>query len=79
MLVIGGMVNGKKLYGRWTGLDIANLADGRDLPVHTDFRLVFAEVLFKLFGYDPTDRKAVNYMFPGWTNRGRSLGLLKQL
>ena len=75
MLVIGGMVNGKRMYGRWTGLDIANLADGRDLPVHTDFRLVFAEVLYRLFRYDST---AVDF-FPGWRNRGRPLGLLKQL
>jgi len=79
MLVIGEMVNGNRMYGRWTGLDVANLADGRDLPVYTDFRLVFAEVLYKLFGYDPTAPQAVKYMFPGWTNRGRSLGLLKQL
>ncbi len=41
--------------------------------------LVFAEVLYKLFGYDPTAPQAVKYMFPGWTNRGRSLGQLKQL
>jgi len=41
--------------------------------------LVFAEVLYKLFGYDPTAPQAVKYMFPGWTNRGRSPGLLKQL
>ncbi|MCH7799498.1 MAG: DUF1501 domain-containing protein [Planctomycetes bacterium] len=79
MLVIGEMVNGNRMYGRWTGLDVANLADGRDLPVYTDFRLVFAEVLVKLFGYDPPDARAVNDMFPGWNNRGRSLGLLKQL
>ncbi len=76
MLAIGAMVNGMRMYGRWTGLDVADLADGRDLPVNTDFRLVFAEVLYRLFRYDST---AGTGFFPGWGNPGRPLGLFKQL
>lgn len=57
MLAIGGtdeqpLVNGGNLYGKWTGLDRRALIDGRDLPVHVDFRQVFAEALLKLFKFD---------------------------
>ncbi len=52
MLAVGGMVNGPQVYGRFTGLEKERLYRGRDLPVHTDFRSVFAESLHALFGYD---------------------------
>jgi len=73
------MVNGNRMYGRWTGRDVANLADGRDLPVYTDFRLVFAEVPYTLFGDDPTAPRAVDDMVPGRHRRSRALGLLEKL
>jgi uncharacterized protein (DUF1501 family) len=44
MLVVGPGVQGG-VHGRWTGLDPENLYEGRDLPVHTDFRSVLSEVL----------------------------------
>jgi uncharacterized protein (DUF1501 family) len=44
MFVLGGNVNGGKVYGRWPGLAAANLVDG-DLAVTTDYRAVMAEIL----------------------------------
>ena len=44
MLVLGGRVQGSRVYGDWIGLDKKNLHDGRDLPVTTDYRDVFYEV-----------------------------------
>lgn len=52
MLAIGGKVKGGQVYGRWTGLDPKHLYEQRDLPVHTDFRVVFAETLHRQFGFD---------------------------
>jgi uncharacterized protein (DUF1501 family) len=52
MLAIGGKVNPKAVYGKWTGLADNQLYDRRDLPVHTDFRIVFAEALRDTFGFD---------------------------
>lgn len=52
MFAVGGMVNGRQVLGKWTGLDPARLYEKRDLPVHTDFRNIFAETLHKLHGYD---------------------------
>lgn len=43
--LMGGRLNGGKIYGNWTGLDEAALYKKRDLPVTTDFRAVFSEVL----------------------------------
>ena len=45
MFVLGGPVKGGKVYGEWPGLDQAQLYEGRDLALTTDFRDVFAEVL----------------------------------
>ncbi|HEX3429313.1 MAG TPA: DUF1501 domain-containing protein [Rhizomicrobium sp.] len=45
MWVMGGPVNGGKIYGNWPGLDEEELHEGRDLAVTTDFRGVLAGVL----------------------------------
>jgi uncharacterized protein (DUF1501 family) len=50
MLVLGNSVRGGKVYGEWKGLSNANLNEGRDLAVTTDFRDVFAEVSAKHLG-----------------------------
>jgi len=52
MLLIGGGVRGGKLHGHWRGLDPKVLADGRDLPVTTDFRDVMAACLASRFGFE---------------------------
>ena len=44
MFVIGGGVKGKKVFGKWPGLEAGQLHEGRDLALTTDFRTVFAEV-----------------------------------
>jgi len=60
MLAMGNMLNGGNFYGKWNGM--ADTNGGRFLPVHTDFRSVYAESLYKLFGfnYSQTD------IFPGY-------------
>jgi uncharacterized protein (DUF1501 family) len=47
MLVLGGNVNGGKLYGNWPGLQQWHLTAGGDLAVTTDYRQVLAEILVK--------------------------------
>ncbi|MEY2860911.1 MAG: hypothetical protein RL392_1369 [Pseudomonadota bacterium] len=48
--VMGNQVNGGRWHGQWTGLAQANLHEGRDLPVHHDFRGVLAQVLRSSMG-----------------------------
>jgi uncharacterized protein (DUF1501 family) len=44
MWVLGGKVNGGKVYGDWQGMEEDRLHEGRDLPVTTDFRQVLAQI-----------------------------------
>ncbi|HEX8956632.1 MAG TPA: DUF1501 domain-containing protein [Burkholderiaceae bacterium] len=44
MWVLGGKVNGGKVYGDWQGMEENRLHEGRDLPVTTDFRQVLAQI-----------------------------------
>ena len=72
MLVMGGPVRGGRVYGRWPGLDVAHLVDGRDLAVTTDFRDLFAEVAIRHLGVPPTTA-----LFPGFAiDPTRSPGVL---
>lgn len=53
MLALGGRVRGGRVLlrdGKWPGLAPANLDGGHDLRVTTDFRDVFAEVLYRHMG-----------------------------
>ena len=52
MWVMGGPVNGGKIYGNWPGLDEDELHEGRDLAVTTDFRSVIADLLKTHFRFD---------------------------
>ena len=80
MLAMGGMVNGKQIHGKWLGLQKKVLADGRDLPVTTDFRAVFDEVLLKLFRFETAKAKSGrNDFFPGRWTAQKHLGFLEQL
>lgn len=45
MWVMGGPVRGRRVYARWPGLSQAELYQGRDLPVTTDFREPISRVL----------------------------------
>jgi len=64
MLVMGGKVRGKKVHGTWKGLADADLFEKRDLPVTTDHRDVFAEILRTHLGV--TD---LSLVFPGYAPR----------
>ncbi|HEY4216648.1 MAG TPA: DUF1501 domain-containing protein [Gemmatimonadaceae bacterium] len=72
MFVIGGDVKGKKVHGRWPGLEANQLNEGRDLALTTDFRSVFSEVAFKHLGAAKMDA-----VFPGYEGtQSKWLGIL---
>lgn len=63
LLVLGGPVNGRKLYGQWLGLDPVVLAPYfGDVPVTTDFRRVFSELMIRRMG-----NNKLSQIFPGYT------------
>jgi uncharacterized protein (DUF1501 family) len=61
MLVMGGSVRGKRVAGRWPGLDPAARFEGRDVAVTTDFRDLFGEVLTRHLG-----TRDLSAVFPGY-------------
>ena len=60
MFVLGGGVNGGKVYGKWPGMSSEQLYQNRDLAVTTDFRQVLGEAGFKTLG-----AHNLELMFPG--------------
>lgn len=68
MTLLGGAVHGGRLYGKWPGLAAAQLDEGVDLAVTTDYRQVLAETLTHTTG-----GKAAQ-VFPGFHAPG-NLGL----
>jgi len=62
--LMGSQVNGGRWHGRWDGLAAEQLHEGRDLPVHHDFRAVLAQVLCRTQGLDTTQ---LGHLFPGYT------------
>lgn len=50
MLVLGGQVNGGKVYGAWPGLADAQLDHQQDLAITTDFRTVLSEIVVRRLG-----------------------------
>ncbi len=70
LFLLGGGVNGGKVYGDWPGLSHEQLFDQADLAVTTDYRQVVSEVLVNRLGNpDP------GFVFPGFT-AGASLGVV---
>ncbi|TDK28755.1 DUF1501 domain-containing protein [Luteimonas aestuarii] len=62
LLVFGGPVNGRRFYGTWAGLDPEILSPHfGDVPVTTDFRHVFSELLAKRMGHT-----RIGEVFPGY-------------
>lgn len=61
MFVLGGEVKGGKVYGKVGSLNRDNLEDGRDLPVTTDFRALFAGVAGRHLRLRPDSG-----LFPRW-------------
>ncbi len=71
MMVLGGPVQGGKVYGKWPGLEKEQLFEGRDLAVTTDFRTVLGELIRGHLG-----QKDLGPVFPGY-QAGDPLGLLR--
>jgi uncharacterized protein (DUF1501 family) len=69
MMVLGGPVQGGKVYGKWPRLEPEQFYDNRDLAVTTDFRDVLSELVEKHLGQ--TSEK----VFPGF-KPASPLGLL---
>lgn len=47
MLLLGGNVNGGRMFGSWPGLSTEQLDDQADLAVTTDYRMVLSEILVR--------------------------------
>ena len=61
MMVLGGAVQGGKVYGKWPGLEKEQLYEGRDLAVTTDFRTVLSDLVRGHLG-----QSDLNAVFPGF-------------
>lgn len=61
MLALGAGVKGRRVYGRWPGLEVEQRWQGRDLAITTDFRDVFAEVVTRHL-----DLADASIVFPGY-------------
>jgi uncharacterized protein (DUF1501 family) len=71
MMVLGGPVQGGKIYGQWPGLEKEQLYEGRDLAVTTDFRAVLSELVRGHLGQND-----LTTVFPGFQPTA-PLGLLR--
>ena len=71
MMVLGGRIQGAKIYGQWPGLEKEQPFEGRDLAVTTDFRAVLSELVAGHLG-----QKDLSLVFPGF-KPGAQLGLLR--
>jgi len=72
MFVLGGPVHGGRVYGRWPGLDPAQLYEGRDLALTTDFRTVMSEAVSRQLR-----TKDLNQVFPNFeTSPRKFLGVV---
>jgi uncharacterized protein (DUF1501 family) len=64
MFAMGGDIQGGKVYGDWPGLgNDAQLYEGRDLNLTTDFRDVLGELVSRHMG-----NSNLTAVFPGYTN-----------
>ncbi len=71
MWVLGGGINGGKVYGAWPGLAEKDRFVNNSLPGRTDYRDVLGEVLRKRGGVG-----SLSKIFPD--HKPRALGLAKQ-
>ena len=61
MFVMGGAVQGGKVYGKWPGLEREQLNEERDLALTTDFRDVLGEAVYRHLG-----NKSIRSVFPNY-------------
>jgi len=66
MWLLGGNVDGGKVYARWGGLAPSALYEGRDLQTTTDFRAVLSSVMSEHMG---VSKAALAQIFPGFNNK----------
>ena len=64
--VLGGQIQGGKVYGEWPGLAESQRYQGRDLAITTDFRDAIAPLLTKGMGIES---KHLNQIFPGYSSQ----------
>ncbi|SFN30693.1 DUF1501 domain-containing protein [Dokdonella immobilis] len=62
MMALGGSVNGGQVYGSIPGLATAQLYQGTDVAVTTDYRRIVSEALIRRMG-NPN----IYYVFPGYS------------
>jgi uncharacterized protein (DUF1501 family) len=72
MMVMGGNVNGGRMYGRWPGLASEQLDKSVDMAATTDYRAVLSEVLAARF----SSARAMGQIFPAYA-APRPMGLLR--
>jgi uncharacterized protein (DUF1501 family) len=70
MFVLGGNVNGGKVFGTWPGLNDDQLFERTDLAITTDYRHVLSEIVGKRLGNPNIDQ-----VFPGYKYEG-GLGIV---
>jgi uncharacterized protein (DUF1501 family) len=61
MFVMGGPVQGGKVYGKWPGLASEQLNEERDLALTTDFRDVLSEAVYSHLG-----NRSIRSVFPNY-------------
>ena len=66
MWLLGGGINGGKVYGKWAGLDPEQRYQGRDLAITTDFRDVLGTVLTRKLSVEGTKLQQI---FPKYTGQ----------
>lgn len=64
MWLLGGAIQGGKVYGKWPGLAKSELFEQRDLKVTTDFREVIAQILASQF---KLNSQQMGRVFPDFT------------
>lgn len=72
--LMGSKIHGGRWHGTWSGLAQGDLHEGRDLPVHNDFRAVLAQVLRNTHGLKPDE---LSGLFPGFSWDNSLNGLLR--
>ena len=75
MWVMGGPVNGGKVYGEWPGLSTDRLYQSRDLAVTTDFRTAIGTVVER---HMRLPDRSLSTIFPEMPQgQGRLTGIVK--
>jgi uncharacterized protein (DUF1501 family) len=75
MFVMGGPVQGGKVYGKWPGLAPEQLYEERDLALTTDFRDVLSEAVYSHLG-----NRSIHSVFPNYSaSTDKFRGLLRSV